>query len=113
MKIMVSFLSALIIFIGAIPFFGEGFIIPNTGMGYSLILIGVGILIIIAAIVNGLLMMLEKTFLIFQGLMLCFMGALALLPDFFPFIPTEGIVYSVIIIAIGLAGLVFGFVGMA
>ena len=112
MKIMVSFLSALIAFIGIIPLFGENFFIPNSGVGYSIVLMALGILVIIAAIINGLLMMLEKAFLIFQGVLLVIVAILPLLPEAFSFLPTQGMVYSIIIIIIGGIGLIYGLIGM-
>ena len=97
MKIMISFLSAAIIFFGIIPFFGEGFIIPNTGIGYSFVLICLGALLIIFSIANGLLMGLEKAFLIFQGLGLALVGAVPLLPAVLPFALTYGVILSFIV----------------
>lgn len=109
---MISFLSAVIVFAGIIPFFGENFPIPNKGTGYSIVLIMLGIIIIVLSIINKLLMGLEKFVLIIQGLLLAGAAILPFFSDLLTFIPREGFLYAGIIILIGALGLIYGLLGM-
>ena len=119
MKIMVSVISVLIILSGVLPFLGESGLnilpssIPTTGWGYSLIIIFIGAAGLIYGIVNGLLMGIEKFVLISVAIMtilggiLPFISSLVSLP-----LPVEGVMYSGLIIIIGLIGLVYGVIGI-
>lgn len=112
MKIMITFLSAIIVFLGIIPFLGENFPIPNKGYGYSIILVGLGILIIIASVINNLLMGFEKFVLILQGILIGGIALLPFLPTILIFLPREGPLYAVMIIIVGVLGLIYGVLGM-
>lgn len=111
MKIMISLLSILVIFIGAIPFI-PNFPIPKQGPSYSIILIAAGIFLILIAIINQLLVGLEKFMLFIMGAALIFLAGLALLPNLFPVLPHQGFLYSGMIILVGVIGLVYGIIGM-
>ena len=109
---MVTFLSFIIMFVGLMPFFGEKFFVPNKGMGYAIVLIILGAIILFAGAVNTLLIGTEKFFLILQGILLAGAGLLTFYPDILTFIPKEGPIYAGIIILIGVLGLVYGLLGV-
>ena len=111
MKIMITFLSALIVFLGIIPFFGS-FPIPNKGTGYSIVLIIFAVLVIAAALMNSLLMGLEKFFLLVEGVAVMIVAILPLLPGLLTFLPREGPLYAGIVIIVGAIGLIYGLLGM-
>jgi hypothetical protein len=110
MKIMISFLSALIIFLGIIPFLGEKFFIPNKGTAYLIVLIIGGIIAVILAFVNTLMTGIEKFFLILQGVLILLIAARGLIPSFLAFLPISFIPFAVIVV--GLIGLIYGLIGM-
>lgn len=112
MKIMITFLSLLIIFAGIIPFFGDKSFIPNKGTGYSIVLIVLGILVIIFGIINQLLMGVEKIFIVLQGLLVIGAAVLRFIPALLPSIPRDGVIFDGIIILIGFIGFFYGVIGM-
>lgn len=112
MKIMITFLSALIIFTGLMPLLGEEFFIPTAGIGYSIVLIILGAIILFAGAINTLLIGLEKFFLILQGILLVLVGLIKFFPAILPFLPNEGPLYAGTIIIIGGVGLAYGILGM-
>ena len=111
MKIMITFLSAIVIFLGIIPFFST-FFIPNKGVGYSVVLIIVGLVILIAAIANSFLVGLEKAFLSLEGILVALVGFKALFPSLMVFLPATGLILPTIIIVIGAAFFIYGVIGM-
>jgi hypothetical protein len=112
MKIMISFLSLFIIFAGLLPFIGDKIHLPAKGTAYAFILIGLSIAIMVLAIINNMLMGLEKFILFIQGALVLIMAVKSFLPTLLPFIPVEGALYGIIIILIGLAGFIYGVLGM-
>ena len=112
MKVMITILSALIIFFGIIPFFGEKFIIPNQGNGYAIVIAVLGVLLIVSAFMNNLLMGIEKFFLIIQALLLLGIALLRFFPAVLAFMPREGFLYPAMVIVVGAIGFIYGFVGM-
>jgi hypothetical protein len=112
MKIMISFFSVVIGFIGFIPFLGENFPIPNQGTGYTIVLLVLGILVLTLSIINRLLMGIERSVIILQALAVLGMAALRFIPSLLPALPRDGVMFSVIIIIIGGLGLIYGLVGM-
>ena len=109
---MISFLSLLILIAGLLPFFGDKFPIPNKGIGYSIVLIVLGILIVIFGIINNLLLGLEKFIIIIEGILVVCIGILPFLPNFLNFLPREGILYNGAVMLLGILGLIYGLIGM-
>jgi hypothetical protein len=112
MKLVETLLSLVVIFLGIIPFFGEKFFIPNKGMGYAIILILGGIIILVLAITNNMLMGVEKFVLALESGLLIVVGLIAFFPALLPIIPRDSIWQSIIIIAAGVGGVVYGFIGI-
>ncbi len=106
-----SFLSALIVFLGIIHFL-DTFPLPNKGAGYSIVLISFAILVIISSFLNNLLIGIEKFFLVIQGLAILGIATLPLLPNILTFMPREGPIYAGMIIIVGAIGIVYGFMGV-
>ncbi len=111
MKLMISFLSILIIVAGALHFF-ENLPIPTKGTGYSIVLLVMGILILAASFMNQLLLGFERFFLVIQSAALIFVAILPFFGAILPFLPREGLSYSALVILIGIAGLAYGVTGM-
>jgi len=115
MKIMITIISLIIILAGILPFLGENGLgvlspsIPIKGVGYSIMIICIGVFGLIYAFVNRLLMGPERfvtiilTLLTIMGGILPFMSGFINIP-----IPTSGPLYAGFIILIGLIGLVYG-----
>ncbi len=112
MKIMITFLSFLIILAGGISFLGANFPIPHKGTSYSIVLIILGVIIIALAWINQLLIGTEKFILTIEGLFVIFMACLRFLPTLLTIIPREGMLFSLIIIAGGICGFIYGLLGM-
>lgn len=115
MKIMITILSILILLAGVLPFLGvEGInIIPNTiptkGMGYSTIVIIIGVIGVAYGFLNKMVMGFERFVTIAIGLLTVLGGILPVLSSSIPdFIPTAGPLYYGLIIILGLVGLVYG-----
>ncbi|MDO8480601.1 MAG: hypothetical protein Q7S65_02160 [Nanoarchaeota archaeon] len=112
MKIMISLLSAVVVFLGVAPLVHLKFI-PSGGIGYSVVLALLGVLIVVAGFVNNLLVGLEKFVVIMQGALVLLLGLLRWLPTFLAFIPREGTLFPIVVIVVGGLGLVYGLFGMA
>jgi len=117
MKIMITVLGILIILAGVLPLLDNiGLLpdsIPTEKPGYPLIIIAVGIIGLIYGAFNSLLFGFEKFVTISIGLLTIFGGVLPFIQNFLPeIIPTSGILYSAIIIVIGIIGLLYGFVAL-
>ncbi|MBD3164478.1 hypothetical protein GF323_04710 [Candidatus Woesearchaeota archaeon] len=111
MKIMVSIMSALIIAAGILHFFDNLFI-PTKDMGYSAVLIVLGVVLIASSIVNKLLIGFERFFLFVQGILLIGVAVLPFFSALLPVIPKQGPVYAGMVIIIGAIGLLYGVLGM-
>jgi len=114
MKIMISVLGALIILAGILPLFSNiGLLpaaIPTEKPGYQFIILAIGIIALIYGIFNSLLFGFEKFATIAIAILTILGGILPFLQNFLPaIIPTSGILYSVIIVIIGVIGLIYGF----
>ena len=109
---MISFFSFLVVVAGVMHLLPETFPVPHKGLIYSIILMGLAVLMIIGAIINNLLMGFEKFVLIIEGILLLGIGALPFLSSILPFMPTEGIFYGAMVIVLGIAGLLYGLLGM-
>jgi len=111
MKIMISFLSLIVVALGVFPFI-PNLPLPNSGTGYAVILASAGVTLIVAAIFNNLLIGLEKFFLGVEGAVIVIIASLPWLPGFLTFLPREGPFYAVMIIIAGAMGLFYGLLGM-
>ena len=119
MKIMITIISILIILAGILPFLGEnglGIIspaIPTSGIGYSILVICVGVFGLIYAIVNRLLMGPERFVTICLALLTIMGGILPFTSELIKIpLPTSGPLYSGLIILIGAIGLVYGVIAI-
>ena len=113
MKIMITIMSALTVFIGLIPFFGEKFFIPNSGTGYSVILIILGILLVVLGIINQMMMGFERFMIIAEGCIIAFIGVKYFLPAFLTFLPITLPLYALLVVIVGAAFFLYGIFGMA
>jgi len=117
MRLMITFLGVLIILAGIIPLLASLGItlsfLPSESPGYQFIIIAVGIIGLLYGVLNSLLFGFEKFVTIAIGLLTILGGILPFIQNFVPaFLPTTGVAYSLIIIGIGFAGLVYGFVAL-
>jgi len=119
MKLMIVILSLLIILAGILPFFGEEGLailpeaIPTSGVGYSTIIIIIGAVGVVYALAFKMVMGIEKIVTIAIGLLTILGGILPLINEALQLpLPTSGLVYSILIIIIGIIGLVYGFMSL-
>jgi hypothetical protein len=111
MKIMISFLSLVIILAGVIHFFDK-FFLPTKGAGYSIVLLVLGIILLGSSFVNQLLLGLEKFFLVIQAILLIGIAILPFFTTFLTFLPREGFLYAGMVILVGAIGFIYGILGM-
>jgi hypothetical protein len=113
---MIVVLGVLTILAGILPFLGNLGVAPNiitVQPGYQFVIIAIGILGLIYGLLNSLLFGLEKIVTITIGILTILGGIIPFLQNFMPvFLPTAGIFYSGIIIAIGAVGIVYGFMAL-
>ena len=116
MKIMISILGILIILAGILPFLSNVGIlpasVPTTKPGYQIIIISIGILGLVYGIINRLIFGFEKVVTIAIALLTILGGIIPFLQNYLPEIITTGPLYSGIIIAIGIIGLIYGFIAL-
>jgi hypothetical protein len=119
MKIMITIISILIILAGVLPFLGENGLgilptsIPTSGIGYSILVICIGIFGLIYAFVNRLLMGPERFVAIVEALLTIMGGIFPFTSEFISLpLPTSGPLYSALIILIGAIGLVYGIIAI-
>ena len=112
MKVQMILISILIILAGILPFLGGFNIIPLTLIttpGYQFIIIAVGFISLIYGVMNKMIFGTEKIVLVAIGLMTILGGLLPFIQSYVPIaIPTSGLLYSGIIILIGVAGFIYG-----
>ncbi len=117
MRAMISFIGLLTLLAGILPFLKNFKILPNiipaAGIFYYLIIIAIGIIGIIYGIMNptGMLFGVQQFMVVFIGLLTLAGGVLPLISKYVAFIPAaflSGIIYSVIIILIGIIGIIYG-----
>ena len=77
-----------------------------------MVLIIAGIIIMLAALMNSLLMGIEKFFMVSQGILLIGVALLQFIPSLLTFLPREGFLYAGMVIVIGAIGLLYGLMGM-
>ena len=111
MKVMISFLSLIIMAAGVLHFFDK-FFIPSKGIGYSIVLIILGIVLLASAILNNMLMGFERFFIGVQAVLLIGIANVPFFPTLLTFLPREGPFYAAIVIIIGLIGFLYGILGM-
>src|SRR3989338_3387416 len=107
MKVMIIVLGILIILAGILPFLNNFGILPSyipaEKPGYQFIIIAVGIIGLIYGVMNSMLFGTEKFVTIAIALLTVLGGILPFIQSFVPAgIPTSGLLYSGIIIAIGI-----------
>lgn len=112
MKVQMIFISILIILAGILPFLGGFNIVPSsliTAPGYQFIIIAVGFISLIYGVISKMIFGTEKFVLIAIGLMTILGGLLPFVQNYIPITtPTSGILYSGIIILIGVASFIYG-----
>ena len=115
MKIMITILGAIILLAGILPL-GSSFLpsfIPTTSPGYQFLIIVIGILGLLYAAFNSMLLGTEKFVTMALAALTILGGILPFLQNFIPStIPTSGILYSGFIIVIGIAGIIYGYASL-
>ena len=117
MKIMITVLGILIVLAGILPLISKfaplPSFIPTTNPGYQFLIIIIGILGLLYAAFNSMLVGTEKSVTIALALLTVLGGVMPFLQNFIPaVIPTSGILYSGIIILIGIIGIIYGFMSL-
>lgn len=119
MKVMITIIGLLIVLAGVLPFLGQDALnvlpptIPTKGVGYSIIVIVIGVIGLLYGFINKMIMGVERIVTITIGLLTIFGGILPFISALVPkFIPTSGPLYSGIIIIVGLIGVVYGVKGL-
>ena len=113
MKIMITVLGILIILAGILPFLSNFGILPAAipvqKPGYQFIIIAVGIIGLLYGVMNSMLFSTEKFVTIALAALTVLGGILPFIQNFVPaIIPTSGILYSGLIIVIGVVGVIYG-----
>lgn len=117
MKIMITFLGVLTILAGILPLLGSVGIMSNIAItkapGYYFVITAIGIIGLLYGMFNSLLFGFEKFATISLGILTLLGGMLPFLQNFMNLpIPVSGLVYSIIIILIGILGMIYGFVAL-
>ena len=117
MKLMITVLGILIILAGILPFLSSMGILPAAvpvvKPGYQFIIIAIGILGLLYGVMNSMLFGTEKFVTIAIGLLTILGGILPFIQNFVPAgIPTSGMLYSAIIVVIGIIGMIYGFIAL-
>lgn len=117
MKVMITVLGILIVLAGVLPILSSlGLLpaaIPAEKPGYQFIVIAVGVIGLIYGVMNSMLFGTEKYVTIAIGILTILGGILPFIQNFVPAgIPTSGLLYSAMIIVIGIVGMVYGFIAM-
>ena len=117
MKIMITLLGILIILAGVLPFLNNFGIlpsfIPTSKPGYQFIIIAIGVAGLLYGFLNPMIFSTEKFIVISLALLTVLGGILPFIQNFLPaVIPTSGILYSGLIIVIGIIGIIYGFIAL-
>ncbi|MEK6876328.1 MAG: hypothetical protein AABX34_04790 [Nanoarchaeota archaeon] len=115
MKIMITALGILITLAGILPMLSNFLpsFIPTTSPGYQFLIIAIGILGLLYASFNSMLFGTEKFVTMALAALTILGGILPFLQNFISAaIPTSGILYSGMIILIGIAGIIYGFMAL-
>ncbi len=112
MKIMIAAMGAITILAGILPMISPVLpsFIPTTSPGYQFLIIAIGILGLLYAAFNSMILGTEKFVTMALAALTIIGGILPFLQNFIPLgLPAGGIFYSGIIIAIGIVGIAYGF----
>ena len=112
MKIMITVIGILTLLAGLLPIISPVLpsFIPTTSPGYQFLIITVGIIGLLYASFNSMLFGTEKFVTISLALLTIAGGILPFIQNFVQLgIPTTGIIYSGIIVVIGIVGIIYGF----
>ncbi|MCH8003080.1 MAG: hypothetical protein IH934_00475 [Nanoarchaeota archaeon] len=117
MKLMITIIGVLIILAGVLPFLSNFGILPAAvpveKPGYQFIIIAVGIIGLLYGVLNSYLFGTEKIVTIALGLLTILGGILPFIQNFVPaLIPTSGLLYSGLIVVIGVIGMIYGFIAL-
>jgi len=117
MKIMITILGVLIILAGVLPFLNNFGVlpsfIPTSKPGYQFIIIAVGVAGLLYGFLNPMIFSTEKFIVISLALLTVLGGILPFIQNFLPaVIPTSGILYSGLIVVIGIIGIIYGFIAL-
>jgi len=120
MKVMILIIGVLIVLAGVLPFLGEDALnvlpssIPTKGIGYSLIVVFVGVIGLLYGFINKMIMGVERLVTITIAFLTITGGILPFISSIVPSaVPTSGVFYSGLIIIVGLIGVVYGVMGLA
>jgi len=113
MKVMISFIGLLAVLAGVLPFATTFGLLPvkyTSGMIYAAIVLVIGLVGIAYGLFGGMsLMGAEKFMVIMLGILTILGGLLPLLGEMMSLpIPTNGVIYSGLIIVVGLIGIIYG-----
>ena len=117
MKIMITLIGILIVLAGVLPFLSNFGILPSAipveKPGYQFIIIVIGIIGLAYGFLNKMLFGAEKFVTIAIALLTILGGILPFIQNFVPaIIPTSGLLYSGMIIIVGVIGVIYGFIAM-
>ena len=115
MKIMITFIGILTVLAGILPI-ASGILpsfIPTTNPGYQFLIIAIGIIGLMYAAFNPYLFGTEKFATIALAIITILGGILPFISNFVSLgIPTTGILYSGMIVVIGIVGIIYGFMAL-
>lgn len=115
MKLMITILGVVILLAGILPL-ASSFLpsfIPTTSPGYQFLIIAIGILGLLYAAFNSMLLGTEKFVTMALAALTILGGILPFIQNIIPLgLPTTGILYSGSIIILGIAGIAYGFSAM-
>ena len=111
MKLVITIIGTLTILAGILPLVSPVLpsFIPTTSPGYQFLIIAIGILGLLYAAFNSMLFGTEKFATMALALLTIAGGILPFIQNFVPLgLPTTGIIYSGIIVVIGIVGIAYG-----
>ena len=112
MKIIITIIGILTVLAGILPMISPVLpsFIPTTSPGYQFLITAIGILGLLYASFNSMLFGTEKFVTISLALLTVVGGILPFIQNFVPLgLPTAGILYSGLIVLIGVVGIIYGF----
>ncbi|HII17224.1 TPA: hypothetical protein HA361_04885 [Candidatus Woesearchaeota archaeon] len=119
MKIMVTFLSLLILLAGILPFLGDAGlgilpkVIPTSGIGYSIVISIIGAIGLAYGFMNQMIFGVERFVIIVIAVLTIGGGILPFFAHFLPaFIQLSQPWHSLSVIAIGALGLAYGIMAL-
>lgn len=115
MKIIITVIGILTVLAGILPMVSPLLpsFVPTTSPGYQFLIITIGILGLLYASFNSMLFGTEKFVTISLALLTIVGGVLPFIQNFVPLgLPITGILYSGIIVLIGVVGIIYGFMAL-